>query len=37
VTDCCETFHVEPDRTKIDRTPSFSGGVTGGTGLPAVA
>jgi hypothetical protein len=32
-----DTFHVEPESTKEARTPSFSGGVTGGTGLPELA
>ena len=34
VTVCFESFHVPPVNTKVALTPSFSGGVTGGTGLP---
>ncbi len=34
VTVCLETFQVPPERTKVEVTPSFSGEVTGGTGLP---
>ncbi len=37
VTVCLDTFHVERDSTKVARTPSYSGGVTGGTGLPVAA
>ena len=34
VTVCLETFHVPPVSTRVAVTPSFSGGVIGGTGLP---
>jgi hypothetical protein len=37
VTFSLDTFHVEPDITRVAWTPSFSGGVTGGTGLPVAA
>ena len=37
VKDCSDTFHTDPTSSRVAFTPSYSGLVIGGTGLPVFA